>query len=174
MITVITNQINTLDQISYNKFIDSINYCNLECSCGIANCFNIHGYYYRYVKSIIRKISLQIQRVKCKHCNKTHSIFPHIIVPYSQILLPDQISIIAANSEKKILETIMTNNESIDESNIRHIVKQHSKYWKERILSIGLTITDDILTLSEKCLREFKKQFMQIKYIPNILSKQFI
>ncbi|WP_423236818.1 DUF6431 domain-containing protein [Clostridium butyricum] len=53
-----------------------------------------HAYYNRHIKTPNGIIMLKILRVKCKCCNRTHAIFPECIVPYSQVLLNDHISII--------------------------------------------------------------------------------
>ena len=53
-----------------------------------------HAYYNRHIKTPNGIIELTILRVKCKCCNKTHAIFPTCIVPYSQVLLKDHLSIL--------------------------------------------------------------------------------
>lgn len=169
MITVISYKINTLDQTSYEEFLDAINYCQLSCSCGISGCLIGHGRYCRSIKTPEGSIVLSIQRLKCKHCGKTHAVFPYMIVPYSQILLKDHLSIITAYTDRTSFKPIMLANIFIDESNICYVIRQFLRHWKERTAAFGIPITDDILTLAEQCLSTFKRQFMQIRCIPNIL-----
>ena len=169
MITIIADKSNTLNQISYDKFLDNINYHQLLCSCGMSGCFNKHGYYSRSIKTSEGILTLSILRVRCKHCGKTHAIFPHVIVPYSQILLYEHILILTAYINKTSFDPIMINIISIDESNIRYIICKYLSHWKEVITAFGFSIADDILALVEQCLNTFKRQFMQIKSIPNIL-----
>ena len=107
--------------------------------------------------------------MKCKHCGKTHAIFPKFIVPYSQILLNDDLSIIRAYTSNDSFEPIMTANEFIDESNIRYVISRYLKYWREPIAAFGFCITDDIVSIIRHCLFRFKRQFMQIKCITNII-----
>lgn len=166
MITNLNIKIKSLTQKSYNKFIKNIDFHKFTCSCGMSGQLVKHGYYKRNVKNSDGKASITILRVRCKCCNKTHAIFPKCIVPYSQILLQDHISIINAYNTKSSFEPIMIANESIDESNIFYIIKQYLKYWKERIISFNISVD---LSISKQCLEYFKRQFMQIKYIPNIL-----
>ena len=166
MITNLNIKIKSLTQKSYNKFIKNIDFHKFTCSCGMSGQLVKHGYYKRNVKNSDGKVSITILRVRCKCCNKTHAIFPKCIVPYSQILLQDHISIINAYNTKSSFEPIMIANESIDESNIFYIIKQYLKYWKERIISFNISVD---LSISKQCLEYFKRQFMQIKYIPNIL-----
>jgi hypothetical protein len=61
----------------------------------------------------------------------------------------------------------MMSNLYIDESNIRYIIRQYLRYWKERITAFTLVLDD---TISFYCLKILKRQFMQIKCIQNILS----
>ena len=169
MITIIADKINTLNQISYENFLNNIKYHQLSCSCGMSACLTKHGYYLRSVKTSDGIIILSILRVKCKHCGKTHAIFPHLIVPYSQILLREHISIITAYTNKTSFESIMIDIISIDESNIRYIIHRYLSHWKKVIAAFEFSIADDILSLSKLCLNRFKRQFMQIKCTTNIL-----
>lgn len=169
MITVMTDKINTLDQISYHIFLDTIQFHRLFCSCGMSACLIKHGYYRRSIKTAQGILTLSMLRVKCKHCEKTHAIFPYMIVPYSQILLRDHLSIIAAYTDKTSFKPIMRANVFIDESNICYVIRQFLRHWKERIAAFAFSVTEDAKVLSGKCLRTFKRQFMQIKCIPNIL-----
>lgn len=166
MITNLNIKIKHLTQENYNKFIKNIDFNKLSCSCGISGQLIKHAYYDRHIKTSNGVINLTIIRVKCKSCGKTHAIFPECIVPYSQILLSDHISIINAYHNGSSFEPIMIANELIDESNIFYIIKQYQQYWKERIISFKISLD---LSVSKECLKFFKKQFMQIKCTPNIL-----
>ena len=166
MITNLNEKIKSLTQKSYNKFVKKINIHKLTCSCGRSGQLVKHGYYKRTVKNSDCKTSITILRVKCKCCNKTHAIFPECIVPYSQILLSDHISIINAYKTQSSFDPIMIANEFIDESNIFYIIKQYLKYWKERITSFNISLD---LSIAKQCLEHFNRQFMQIKCTPNIL-----
>jgi len=168
MITVMTDKIKTLDQISYYKFLETIIFYQLTCSCGMSGCLIGHGYYERSIKTPKGIFRLSIQRVKCKHCGKTHALFPYIIVPYSQISLEDYLSIIAAYTNETSFVPIMDANNFIDESNIRHVIRQFLRHWKERIAAFGFSMTDGARALSEQSLGTFKRQFMQIKSGSNI------
>ena len=159
-------KIKSLTQKSYDKFIKNIDFHRLTCSCGKSGLLVKHGYYKRNVKNNDGKVTLTILRVKCKSCGKTHAIFPECIVPYSQILLSDHISIINAYKTKSPFEPIMIANEFISQNNIIYIIKQYLQYWAERIPSFKILLD---FSVSKQCLKNFKRQFMQIKCIPNIL-----
>ena len=169
MITNLNIKIKYLTQDNYNKFIENIEFHKLTCSCGMSGQLIKHAYYNRHIKTPDGVITLTILRVKCKCCNKTHALFPECIVPYSQILLADHISIIKAYNNDSSFESIMIANEFIDESNISYIIKQYLRYWKERIISFAISLD---LSISKQCLKFFKQQFMQIKCISNILFSQ--
>ena len=168
MITNLTVKIKSLSQKSYDDFLNHLQYHNLTCSCGISGHFTKHAYYTRTVKTSDGPIVLRILRVICRCCGKTHALFPVCIVPYSQILLNDHLDILICHNKKAAYESIMMSNIYIDESNIRYVVKQFLRHWKERITAFGISL--DAHQISCDCLRTFKRQFMQIKCVPNILS----
>ena len=99
MITVITEECNEISQKLYDTAMDSIQTCQLECSCGHCGCLVGHGGYTRYVKTSMGKIPLAIRRVQCSLCNATHALLLSGIVPYSQVPLSDHAAI--ASSDRK-------------------------------------------------------------------------
>lgn len=169
MITITSDKIKSFSQKSYNEFLEEVNIHQLSCSCGIRGHLIKHAYYNRSIKTPNGLTILRILRVICKSCNTTHAIFPTEIVPFSQIPLLDHISIIQTYHLHESFEPIMMENEFIDESNIRYIISQYLRHWKERMVAYSLSITDDINLLVTRCLTIFKRQFMQIKCTPNIL-----
>ncbi|ETI90355.1 MAG: hypothetical protein Q607_CBUC00057G0047 [Clostridium butyricum DORA_1] len=166
MITHLKIKIKSITQKNYNEFIENMDIHALTCSCGMSGQLIKHAYYDRHIKTPNGIITLKILRVKCKCCNKTHAIFPECIVPYSQVLLNDHVSIIKAYNNGSSFNSIMLSNEFIDESNISYIIKQYLKYWKELIISFRISLD---LSISKQCLSRFKRQFMQIKCTPNII-----
>ena len=119
----------------------------------------LYGHYKRCLKLFCSLVTLMIQRVKCKHCGRTHALIPSMIVPYSQIPLEDQQDILKLHQEGSPPEPVLERNVLIDESHVWHIVRRYKKHWEQRILSIGLTLAE---SLSRPCLLNFGLQFMQI------------
>ena len=95
MITVLAFSDNPISQEEYNEIVDSLQIHHLACSCGRSACMHTHGYYVRYICLPDGKTPLKILRVKCSECITTHAILLSSIVPYSQISLQDQCSIIS-------------------------------------------------------------------------------
>ena len=62
----------------------------------------------------------------------------------------------------------MAVNPEIDESNIASVLRQFRRFWKERILSQGISL-DGHNHLIRQSFAFFTRQFMQIKCTPNIL-----
>lgn len=94
---------------------------------------------------------------------------PDFIVPYSRISLPDQTEIIRRSEEKvHDFAGFMERSPSIDENNIRSVIRNYIRHWKQRLLSssIPLTPVKDLIT---GCFRHHKYQFMQIKKTVNVL-----
>lgn len=166
MITISKTICKTFSQETYNKMINSLPFHKLTCTCGRKASFIKHAYYCRSFKFNGHLIRLKVLRLICKSCNKTHSVLPDWIVPYSRTLLIDQVRIIKAYHSKTSYDDIMINNLLLDESNLNYIIKNYLKHWKERLLSYSIPINKSLIT---SCFKYFKRQFMQIKRTANIL-----
>lgn len=169
MITILSSKIKYISPFTYLNFINSISLNQLPCSCGISGSLIKHAYYRRSIKTNRGIRSLYILRMKCKHCGKTHAILPSSIVPYSRILLSDQLTILRIFHNHASFDPFMMANEWIDESNIQYIIRQFLRHWKERITAFGLSLSLHPLALSKHCLLSLRRQFMQIKSTPNFL-----
>lgn len=169
MITIFNHTFKPLSQNYYNKTIDSIPFHSLTCSCGHSACLNKHAYYHRSVKTPLGKIRLRICRVKCSLCGATHALLLAEMVPYSQIPLISQVYIARESmAESPDYPAIMAVNPEIDESNIASVLRQFRRFWKERILSQGISL-DEHDHLIRQSFAFFRRHFMQIKCTPNIL-----
>ena len=166
MITIFNKKSNSFSQISYNLMIKFLPFHKLQCTCGQNGNLIKHAYYTRSIKVLGDLVDLKVLRVRCKSCNKTHSILPDWIVPYSRILFKDHLNIINAYLNKKSLEPLMIENFLIDESNTKYIIKRFKQHWKERLSSYDISL-DKQLTLF--CFKYFCRPFMQIKSTANIL-----
>ena len=126
-------------QTFYNECLEDLNIASLECPCHHKGHLIKHGFYTRKIKTPDGIIPLKIQRFKCKHCHHTHAFLLSVIIPYSQILFHDTLSIIRSNSMQD-LNQLMIENPNIDESNISYIKKQYSMHWKQRLLSENIQL----------------------------------
>lgn len=168
MITLFVDYCNPISQKFYDDTISNLQFHQLTCTCGHCACLNIHGYYYRSIKSGDSKIRLHICRVKCSQCGRTHALLLSNIVPYSQISLCEQIDIISSFETNKDFSSIMEATPAIDEGNIRSIICQYLLHWKQKLLAESITLHPSAL-LTSLCFSIFSRQFMQIKHTPNIL-----
>ncbi|MGD9679317.1 MAG: DUF6431 domain-containing protein [Vulcanibacillus sp.] len=169
MITIPTTKIKSFTQKNYDELINTLPFHKVSCTCGQLGKLIKHGYYIRSIKTPDGLVKLKILRVKCKSCKRTHAILLDFIVPYSQILLKDHISIIQVFEKQLSFESIMLSNLLIDEGNLRYIIKQYLHHWKEKLLAYKKVFNASV---SEHCFTIFKRQFMQIKQVPNILFIQ--
>ena len=92
----------------------------------------------------------------------------HLLVPYSQVSLQDQISIISAYEASGDYEEIMAGTPSIDENLIASIIKRYVKHWMQKIRSFRIELSFPP-RLVKQCFSFFGNQFMQIRQTPNIL-----
>lgn len=162
MITIKCNLCN-INQRKYDEIINSLDLNRLQCSLCKTHNFVIHSYYYRKLKTRKGTIYLRIMRIICKDCKTTHALLLSCIVPYSRIDLNSQIRIITNDD----VEGLMNEIDEIDDHDINYIRNNFNKYYKERLLSIKVDVSDKNLVF--KCFKYFKRQFMQIRCITNIL-----
>lgn len=169
MITIFNNTFNTISQNYYDKTIDSLPFHRLTCTCGHSACLNRHAYYYRSIKTPLGKVRLRICRVICSLCGATHALLLAEMVPYSQIPTISQIYITKNSlADAPAYAAVMDKNPEIDESNIASILRQFNRFWKERLLSQGISFSDHSALITQS-FAFFRRQFMQIKCTPNIL-----
>lgn len=156
----------------YDDFICRLQLHQLSCSCGHSACLSIHAYYTRSLKVPDGDIRIRICRVRCSVCDRTHALMPAFIVPYSQTALPDQVEIIRhLRAGKHDLSDLMQRCPSIDENNIKTVIRNYLRHWKQRLLSFSIPLVpvSDLIT---GCFRHHKYQFMQIKKTVNVLFVQ--
>ena len=159
MITIPIDDCNSFSQKNYDEYVFRLQPHMMKCKCGRCGGLIFYGHYERNLKLLGLFHSIIIQRVRCSFCGKTHALIPSLIVPYSQIPREDQQEILKLNDEGKPADPVLNRNCQIDESNVRHIIRRYKQFWKERILSLGLSLCD---RLTETCLSVYLLQFMQI------------
>ena len=168
MITILTENYKTISQEIYDEIIGNLEIMRLSCTCGHSGCLERHASYSRSLRIFGEKIVIQILRVRCRECGRTHAILLSIMVPYSQIPYADQQSIVAGYENGEKSSEILNRNWLIDEREISYIICRYKKHWKERLASIGINIAAE--SLLSRCIEAYGRGFMQIKKTPNILS----
>lgn len=166
MITVPFENCNVFSQNSYDQVMDGLQLGMVECPCGKKGCLILYGHYSRSVKLASGLLRLDVQRVWCRECKKAHALLPSLLVPYSQVTLEDQQDILRCVEDGVSPAPVMERNHLIDENNVKYIIRQYIKHWKERLRALGLSLAD---CLAIPCLKEYSRQFMQIHRIRNKL-----
>ena len=159
MITIPIENCNSFSQKSYDDFVFGLQPHLMKCKCGCCGGLIFYGHYKRHLKLLGLSLTLIIQRVKCSFCGKTHALIPSLIVPYSQIPREDQQEILELHEAGRSSAPVLDRNCQIDESHVRHIIRRYKQFWKERIISLALSLRDH---LTEACLSVYSLQFMQI------------
>ncbi len=168
MITYLVEENNPLSQNFYDSCINTLQFHQLSCSCGHSGCLKIHGYYQRKVKTHDGSFMLNVCRVKCSVCGKTHAILPSSLVPYSQIPLICCCQVISAFSAGGNINSVCGDYPQVDENNVKSIIRRYRKHWKERLLSCRIDLTP-VRTLILACFSHYSAQFMQIHRTANLL-----
>lgn len=168
MITLYVQENNPLTPNFYNNVIANLQFHQLRCSCGQAGCLSVHAYYHRYIKVQDGKLCFRICRVRCESCGKTHALLLSSMVPYSQISLKDQVSVIYAYEDERPTAEVLRNLDHIDESSFRYVIRQYLRHWKQRLLSERIPVCP-VSGLVKSCFHTFCRQFMQIHCTTNLL-----
>lgn len=168
MITLYVEENNPLTPDFYNNVITNLQFHRLRCSCGQAGCLTVHAYYLRHIKVPGGRLSFRICRVRCSSCGRTHALLLSSMVPYSQISLKDQATIIDAYESERPTAENLKHLDSVDESNFRYVIRQYLKHWKQRLLSERISI-HPLSDMIMNCFHAFGCQFMQIHCTLNLI-----
>ena len=171
MITLLVKDCNTLSQDFYNSCIFNLQLHRIRCSCGHSGCLTFHGYYTRKVKAPGGSFRLKVCRVICSECGRTHAILPSSLVPYSQIPLDCQCQIVCFSESGSSPDPILEKYPDVDENNVKHVIRNYRRHWKERLLSEDLGLSP-LITLVMACFAHYSAQFMQIRRMANILFQK--
>lgn len=107
MITVFVSENNPISQKSYDDSMDQLDPFRLPCTCGCSGSLIRYGSYRRHVKADGTKFPLIIRRVLCQSCDRSHALIPSSLVPYSQVPLEDQISLIEAFEQGDATDAVL-------------------------------------------------------------------
>ena len=161
MITIFVRDCNQISQSFYDSVIFNLQLHQLTCSCSHSACLSVHGYYWRSVKLPSGTLRLRVCRVRCSECGTTHALLLSPMVPYSQVLLSDQQRICNDYEEGRSISMVCESNPSIDENNVKSILRNYRLCWREKLrsLKIHLFPLDDLIL---SCFSDYSSQFMQI------------
>ncbi len=168
MITIETEYCNPISQDFYDNTVYSIDLALLPCPCGHLGCLIWYGSYSRKIRQGDSALLLRVARVFCNSCGHSHAILLSPFVPYSQIPLPVQASIIQSYEDGSGYRAVLAAQPLIDENTISSIIRSYRHHWQERLLSSQLHISS-LRNLVRECFALFSRPFMQIKTTRNKL-----
>ena len=166
MITVQTQNINTLTQEKYDAIVAGLQLHQITCSCGHCGDMRKFGHYERTVWFRGTEIVLSVQRLQCTHCGRTHAILLDIIVPYSRIPVEDQQQIIILCEAGVSCKPVQQSNPLIEDRMVYVIWNKYCRHWKQTLLAEGISLVGELI---KECFRCYCRQFMQIRSTPNRL-----
>lgn len=113
-------------------------------------------------------MTLSVVRVYCKACGHTHALLLSSFVPYSQIPFYTQFAVITAYESAVPLKSVLSGQCTVDENNIKSIIRSYRLHWRERLRSARLSLTEGSALVID-CFSHFSRQLMQIKSTSNKL-----
>lgn len=168
MITISVEDYNQFSQDFYDSVVNGLQLHQLTCPCGHSACLKVHAYYERGIFLPDGIVILRICRVRCSECGHTHALMPSSIVPYCRISLIDQHSVIQGYENHSDRNAVCETNPSVDENNVKSIVRRYCRFWRERLRSEQISLSG-ISTLISGCFAHYSLQFMQIHRMANTL-----
>ena len=162
MILISVRDFNQFSQDFYDSVINSLQFHQLKCSCGHSACLSIHAYYTRRIFLPDGVHSLRICRVRCSECGRTHALLLSSLVPYDRISLLDQHAVICAYADGSDRNAVCDQNPSVDENNVKSIIRRYKRFWLQRLLSESIPLRE-IPSLIRSCFSFYSMQFMQIR-----------
>ena len=99
----------------------------------------------------------------------THVLLPHFVIPYQHIPLIDTLHILRHLQSGLHFFDLLLRYPSIDVREFRRISSRYQRFWMQRLLSVPLSLFDDLFQIVSSCLDVFHLQFMQIHRYANSL-----
>ncbi|MCI8377431.1 MAG: helix-turn-helix domain-containing protein [Lachnospiraceae bacterium] len=123
----------------YDKAVNELDIENIECPyCKNTGQCKKHGRYTRYILEWVKGkrvcSSMEVIRVQCQHCNKTHSFLPSFIIPYSSYGLCFVLSVVQSYYQRSRTVLQICERYDISESMLyrwKHIFEQCYENWIE-------------------------------------------
>jgi hypothetical protein len=163
MLAVLIGKVKSFSKEIYQNAMAKLDLHSLACSCGHAGCLTVHGYYTRKVRDQNGFFLVNIMRVKCKECGRTHALLPEALVPYSQIPVDIQRDILLFKIGSDEMENLLLGDSAISVNDIYRVRAKYRAHWKERVITACASLRIEIEELLKRCYAEFKMQFMQIR-----------
>lgn len=175
MIILSPKKSNTNFKETIQIYLNTVNFCNLECPHCHSHDLIRWGNYERNVIFFSKDITntesliLKIQRVMCKSCGKTHALLPFGIIPYKQFT-DEVISKILFELTNNSLEDV-SNKYLIDQSIVKNWYYQYNKYHKSKVNALmkvhnsknSLKLFLNIFIDKINYINNYNSCFMQIK-----------
>ncbi len=156
MIVINCPSVKIVDQKSYDLIIDEIELATLRCPNCTSVGMHVHAYYERSFISFGLKMKMVIKRVVCPICYKTHALLLSVFVPYTRYDIKIYLKVIEREEDIESLLDLFEM--SLD--TLKRMRRNFKKRWSYVLESERLLIKDSALSL--KCIKDLKRQFMQI------------
>lgn len=165
MILVKMTKVNRNQKISekINIYEQTINFSGLKCICGNRD-FDIHGSYVRNVVDVEDEYIINIKRVKCRRCHKTHALIPDFLMPYYQS--------VADKIVECVSKMIEENKSTVEVEKLKNVIRQKLNQWRKRYYKLKNIIRETFSRIIK--IKEFYDSENRIKVYHNYNIKYLI
>ena len=146
----LTNSVNIKQ---YDKDIENLEPLTLKCECGRVGSLIKYGKYPRGIIINDTVETINIQRVYCKDCGRTHAILPVFIIPFERQPLSYVLDLIDNSFDGEINKA--------DYELVRWTGIFNT--WHNRLVGCVNIFSDDLSKVITFCVSTYKMMFMQAK-----------
>ena len=148
-------------QESYDQYVRELLPCLICPNCKSPSLARHDRYSRHLYKDKDERITILVQRMKCRSCRKTFVILPESVFPYKRYILPSLITFISV--VKEVSKSSCRRWFELNNSHLDYLLNQYSLVHEKWLKIWELTIPpDDFLSFSQDYHRLVGIKFMQI------------
>lgn len=130
--------------------------------------FIFHGTYTRFVNLGIVRFDIQIKRICCPKCHRTHALLPGDLVPYKQVNLTVMCEMIQLLNDKEALGSYLSIHPELHVSDVINTRRTWEKSWKDKFNAYDLNFDLRLKDLQELCMAITGKPCMVTHYMKDL------
>ena len=141
MISVYTPFDKSYNQKKYEADINSLNFSHIRCTCQSIGNFKNHANYDRFVLLDPKKqaILLNIKRIRCQSCLRTHALLPFFIIPYRIVAKSILYQVIHQVTEKKRSLSSLAKHLNLSRQYLQYLLNFFKDHHQQRLLTFIAT-----------------------------------
>ena len=154
----------------YDVIVEQLDLSSMHCPYD--DCRNkgfiFYGTYTRFVNLGIVRFDIQIKRIICPKCHRTHALLPGDLVPYKQVSLTVMCEMIQLLNDKEALGSYLSIHPELRVSDAINTRRTWEKSWKDKFDVYELNFDLRLKDLQQLCMDIIGKPFMVTHYMKDL------